>query len=68
MKSFFDKLTPAERRLVVVVGIAVFVVINIWAIFPTFGKYGEFEDKRTKTLKQIATFNAEIAKIGRAHV
>ena len=62
MKSFFDKLTPAERRLVVVVGIAVFLVINFWFIFPMFGQYGGFEDKRAKTLKQIATYKAEIAR------
>jgi hypothetical protein len=62
MKSFFDKLTPAERRLVVVVGIAVFLVINFWFIFPMFGQYGGFEDKRDETLKKIATYKAEIAR------
>ncbi len=64
MKSFFDKLTPAERRLVVIVGIAVFVVINIWFIFPMFGQYGDFENKRAKTLRQIADYKAEIARKG----
>jgi hypothetical protein len=64
MKSFFDKLTPAERRLVVIVGIAVFVVINIWFIFPMFGQYGQFEKKRGDTLKQIANYKAEIARKG----
>jgi Tfp pilus assembly protein PilO len=64
MKSFFDKLTPAERRLVVIVGIGVFVVINIWFIIPTFGQYGQLEDKRTKTLKQIADYKIEITRRG----
>ena len=64
MKSFFDKLTPAERRLVVIVGIAVFVVINIWWIIPKFGEYGELEVKRAKTLRQIADYRAEIARKG----
>ncbi len=64
MKNFFDKLTPAERRLVVIVGIAVFVVVNIWFIFPMFGQYGDFEVKRAKTLKQIADYKAEIARRG----
>jgi hypothetical protein len=64
MKSFFDKLTPPERRLVVLVGIAVFVVINIWWIIPRFGDYGEFEAKRAKTLKQIAEYKTEIARKG----
>jgi len=62
MKGFFDKLTPAERRLVVIVGIAVFGVINIWFVFPMFGQYGEFQEKRKETLKKIETFKAENAK------
>jgi|SRR6185503_6823421 len=64
MKSFFDKLTPAERRLVVLVGIALFVVINIWWIIPRFGEYGKFEKEREKALKLIGTYNAEIARKG----
>ena len=39
MKEFFNKLTPAERRLVVFVGIGVFVVINIWWIIPKLRWY-----------------------------
>lgn len=62
MKEFFNKLTPAERRLVVFVGIGVFVVINIWFIIPMFGQYGELEAKRQKALKQVSDFQAEIKK------
>lgn len=62
MKSFFDKLTPAERRLVVIVGIGVFVVINIWFIFPTFGQYGQLDKKRKDTLELIDKYNAEKSK------
>ena len=62
MKSFFDKLTPAERRLVVGVGIVVFAVVNFWFVFPMFGQYGEFENKRATTLKHIADYKAEIAR------
>ena len=64
MKSFFDKLTPAERRLVVIVGIVVFAVINIWWIIPMFGEYGKFEKKRGDTLRLIGTYKAEIARKG----
>jgi Tfp pilus assembly protein PilO len=64
MKSFFNKLTPAERRLVVIVGIVVFAVINIWWIIPMFGEYGKFEKKRGDTLRLIGTYKAEIARKG----
>ncbi len=44
MTSLFDRLnlTPAERRLVVIVGIVVFVVLNFWQVFPMFGDYGRY--------------------------
>src|SRR5262249_55607227 len=36
----------------------------IWFIFPMFGQYGQFEDKRAKALTLIATYKAEIARKG----
>ena len=40
MKSLFDKLDlrPGERRLVVGVGIVVFIVLNLLFVFPNFGE------------------------------
>ena len=62
MKEFFNKLTPAERRLVVFVGIGVFVVINIWFIIPMFGDYGKHQEQRTKAQRQVETYKTEINK------
>jgi len=62
MKEFFNKLTPAERRLVVFVGIAVFIVINIWFIIPEFGKFGRLNIKRQNAQKQIQDYQIEIQK------
>ena len=62
MKEFFNKLTPAERRLVVFVGIGVFVVINIWFIIPMFGDYGKYQEQRTKAQRQVETYKTEINK------
>ena len=62
MKEFFNKLTPAERRLVVFVGIGVFVVINIWFIIPMFGEYGKHQEQRVKALRIVETYKAEIQK------
>src|SRR5436190_2066563 len=43
MKSMFDKLNlrPQERRLVVFVGIVIFVVVNVVFVYPIFGDYGK---------------------------
>ena len=62
MKAFFNKLTAAERRLVVFVGIGVFVVINIWFIIPMFGEYGKLQQKRSDAQKLVEKYQAEMKK------
>lgn len=62
MFSFFDrlKLTPSERRLVVVIGAVVFVVLNYWIVWPRFGDFKaltedmeSIEEKRNRYQKEI---------------
>lgn len=64
MTSLFDKwgLSPQERRLVVGVGIAVFVVLNFALIIPKFGEFGRLQQKikDIQTL-QLDKYKAEIA-------
>jgi len=64
MTSLFDKwgLSLQERRLVVGVGIAVFVVLNFWLIIPKFGEFGRLqrETQRIQT-QQLDKYKAEIA-------
>ena len=38
MKIWFNALRPAEKRLVVVVGLVFFVVFNFWFVFPYFSE------------------------------
>ena len=46
MTTFMDKLNlrPQERRLVVVVGVVVFVVLNLWFVRPHFGDWKKMKD------------------------
>jgi hypothetical protein len=64
MTSYFDKLnlTPAERRLVVIVGIVVFVVLNFWQVFPMFGDYGKYEQWTRDANVTLKKYQDEIAK------
>lgn len=64
MTSFFDKLNlaPAERRLVVIVGIVVFVVLNFWLVFPEFGEWAKNEQRIRDAAGKRKTFSDEIAK------
>lgn len=64
MTSLFDKLNlaPAERRLVVIVGIVVFVVLNFWLVFPQFGEWAKNEQRIRDAGARRKTFSDEIAK------
>lgn len=64
MTSFFDKLNlrPFERRLVVVVGIILFVVVQVWFVWPHFGDYGKLRARQREAEKKLALFEAELAQ------
>src|SRR5262245_42252261 len=64
MSSLFDKLNlrPQERRLVVVVGIVVFVVLNFWLVIPMFGEYGRNEQRIKDVRAKLKTYQEEISK------
>jgi Tfp pilus assembly protein PilO len=64
MKSIFDKfnLRPQERRLVVIVGMAVFVVLNIWFVWPYFGAWSKVEASMAKSRGTLRRYQDEIAK------
>jgi hypothetical protein len=62
--SLLDKLNlrPQERRLVVIVALVVFVVLNIWLIWPEFGSVGIWENRRDAALKRLKEFKDEVAR------
>jgi hypothetical protein len=64
MKSLFDRLNlrPQERRLVVIVGMAIFVVLNVWFVWPYFGKWSEVSNKMSRSQTTLKRYKDEIAK------
>jgi hypothetical protein len=64
MKSFFDKLNlrPGERRLVVIVGVVIFVVLNFLFVVPMFGEYAKTMDDMKKTRDKLRLFDNEIRR------
>ena len=64
MSSLFDKLNlaPAERRLVVIVGIVIFVVLNFWLVIPEFGEWAKNEQRTKDASAKLQSFKTEIAK------
>jgi len=62
MKSFFDKLNlrPGERRLVVGVGILIFIVLNLTFVWPNFGAYAANENRIRETKNKLNRFSKEV--------
>lgn len=55
-------LRPSERRLLVGVAVVLFVVVNIWFVWPHFGDLQQVRTRRAKALSKIKVFNEEIGK------
>lgn len=64
MKNWFDRLNlrPQERRLVVIVGLVVFVLLNMWFVWPYFGDWGKVQAQLQKDRATLARYKTEIAR------
>lgn len=63
MNGFLDSLNlrPQERRLVVAIGVVLFVVLNFWLVWPHFGDWGRLTMQLARSRQDIERFNKEIA-------
>lgn len=55
-------LRPSERRLLVVVGLVVFVVVNIWFVWPHFGELGNVRIRQDNAQMKLDAYEKEIAR------
>jgi Tfp pilus assembly protein PilO len=64
MTSYLDKLNlrPQERRLVVIVASVVFVVLNLWMVFPHFGDWGKLQQRTVDARRTRARYQEEMKK------
>ncbi|HEY0548400.1 MAG TPA: hypothetical protein VGF13_02295 [Verrucomicrobiae bacterium] len=62
MKSIFDKLNlrPGERRLVIIVMLVVFVVLNFIFVWPHFSDWGKIKARRTIAENLLRQYQREI--------
>lgn len=65
--STLDKmnLRPSEKRLVVVIGLVLFVVLNIWFVVPFFSEMSKTRERKEKAERTLLAFNEQIAQMGR---
>jgi type II secretory pathway component PulM len=55
-------LRPQERRLIALVGLVLFVVLNVVFVWPHFGDWSRLTYRRERAERTLASYNAEIAK------
>jgi Tfp pilus assembly protein PilO len=61
-QSIFDRLNlrPQERRLVVIVGMVIFVLLNMWFVWPYFDDWGTTKGEIEKNRTTLERYNREI--------
>ena len=64
MNGFLDQLnlTPQERRIVVVIAVVVFVVLNLLLVWPHFKDLGQVRRQLEETRQTMQKWNKEILK------
>lgn len=56
MKSYFNNLRPFERRLVIAVGVMVFIVLNFAFVFPHFSDWGKMQTRKASAEQTLSKF------------
>lgn len=65
MSSYLDKLNlrPSEKRLVVIIGVVVFVVLNFWFVIPRFSDWSRLERRMVLARQKLTMFQTEADQI-----
>jgi len=61
MKHYWEQLKPNERRVVVMVGFAFFIVLNAWFVWPHFTDLRRDIARMEAAKKTLATYQATVA-------
>jgi hypothetical protein len=61
MKRYWEHLRPNERRVVVIIGLALFIVLNAWKVWPHFNDFRRDSARMQAAEKTLATYRATLA-------
>lgn len=63
MKKYFDTLRPFEKRVVVGVGLTLFILLNFWFVFPYFSELSNLRSRLAEARDQKEEYEKLIAII-----
>jgi Tfp pilus assembly protein PilO len=63
MKGYWENLRPFEKRVVVGVATGLFVLFNIWFVFPHFGDWDKMKYRLATAERTLAMREAEIKQL-----
>jgi Tfp pilus assembly protein PilO len=65
MTSLLDRLNlrPQERRLVVVTGLVLFIVANVWWVWPHFGDWQRVQNQIQEARRTLDRYRAEVNQL-----
>ena len=65
MSTLFTSLnlSTQERRIIVVTGAVLFLLINFWLVWPRFKDWKKVQDGMASTLATLTAYQAELAKV-----
>jgi Tfp pilus assembly protein PilO len=65
MTSFLDRLNlrPFEKRLVVVVAVVLFIVLNAWFVVPHFSDLARAQERKAQAQKKLQNWQVEVDQL-----
>ncbi len=62
MKKYFEQLRPAERRLVIGVGVVLILVVNWVYVWPHFSDWGKLTDRYEDAKRKLTLYQTAVAQ------
>jgi hypothetical protein len=63
MKAYFDRLNSSERRLIVGVGLILFLAVNVFFIWPRFSDWNAAKARMTRATTDLTRYRTAIAQL-----
>ena len=63
MKKYFSQLRPMERRMVVGVGVIVFIVLNAWLVWPHHSDWSDLQNRLADAERKLKLYQTAQSQI-----